>query len=201
MMRVRPEVHTKNARLLADLARKHGWPKRVADVGIYCPEACETMAFVQDLQCEVVMFEPQPEGFAALKEEFGGLANVTLHNVALVDVAGPALLHRPKDRCVGDAFIHGAVTPGHRHRDTVMVEGRWFSDYDDGSFDLVQIDVEGADWWVIKHMVSRPKILVVEWKIPKLKWANACQREINEWAKANGYTGQPFASNDRAFIR
>jgi FkbM family methyltransferase len=46
--------------------------------------------------------------------------------------------------------------------DEFTVECRKFDELDDGSIDLLSVDTEGSEWYVVKNLVSRPLIISVE---------------------------------------
>ena len=57
-----------------------------------------------------------------------------------------------------------------------------FSVLDDGEIDLLNLDCEGSEWYVLEKMKSRPRILQVE-LYPK----HGHHREISAWLEAHGY--------------
>jgi hypothetical protein len=61
-----------------------------------------------------------------------------------------------------------------------------FSEIDKGTFDLISIDIEGAEWYVIKHMISRPNIISIE--THGKFYTNPNIREIKNWMQLNNYT-------------
>ena len=45
---------------------------------------------------------------------------------------------------------------------TVKVKAKKFSSEDPGNIDLISIDIEGSEWFVIKNMISRPNVVSIE---------------------------------------
>ncbi len=48
------------------------------------------------------------------------------------------------------------------NQDTFKVKAVTFDEIDDGTIDLLSIDIEGGEWFVIKHMKSKPKVISIE---------------------------------------
>jgi FkbM family methyltransferase len=191
----RGEHHFERGVEYAKMCRKLGfWPKKVADVGVNMPSQCETVPFIA-AGCQVDLFEPQPLPAAALRKKWGHLPTVQVHEVALVDELGPREVAMvTKESQPGDAYVEGISPPnGVSCHESIFVTGHRFDEFDTGDYDFVQIDTEGSDWLVIKHMVSRPRLLVCEWK--HIVWVTPFAVEIMAWAKENGYTSKPLISD------
>jgi len=43
--------------------------------------------------------------------------------------------------------------------DQFMAKAITFDEIDEGQFDLVSVDIEGVEWYDIKHMKSRPAVI------------------------------------------
>ncbi len=152
---------------------------------------------------ECIGFEPHPEYFAAIKAAAGDRPNVHLHNVAIGDEPGKMQLslEGTSSALVGVASPfaqhHGAA----REFKTHEVEVRRISDFDTGQIDHLRIDVEGAEWSCLKHLVSRPQQLVIEMYNNLATYINPHLFEICEWAQANGYQIVSIRDGDFTFQR
>lgn len=67
----------------------------------------------------------------------------------------------------------------------IWVEGKTFDQFDDGTIDILDIDTEGAEWYVLQRMISRPRSIIIEtfWK----GYRNPFMAEIEEWMSSNMY--------------
>ena len=72
--------------------------------------------------------------------------------------------------------------------DEFTVEAVTFDRIDDGTIDLLSVDTEGSEWFVLKHMTSRPKVISIE--THGAGYLNPNIAEIEGWMRRNGY--QPF---------
>ena len=79
------------------------------------------------------------------------------------------------------------VNDGHRTEDadTLVVPAERFDSIDDGTIELLSIDIEGSEWYVIKHMKSRPVVISVETH-GKL-YINPFMQEIDTWMQVHDY--------------
>ena len=60
-----------------------------------------------------------------------------------------------------------------------------FDEIDDGTIDLLSVDVEGSEWYVIKNLVSRPAVISVE--THGALYSNPNLEKITGWMKNNDY--------------
>jgi len=95
----------------------------------------------------VYAFEPEPYNFSLLKQnvEINGLSNVIIENIAITDKHGRAILYLTDDNAGGHSlFKHGS--PLKVEVDTVSID-----EYLRGkAIDFMKIDVEGAEYLVLK---------------------------------------------------
>lgn len=122
-------------------------------------------------RCEIHAFEPDPETFAALKENVteNALADVHLHNVALCDRDGAVELFVPQG---GPGSLMMSLVPGRMAEEAtrrVVVDGRTLSSYVGGrEIDFLKMDIEGAELSVLGEMaragvLRRVREMVVEY--------------------------------------
>jgi Methyltransferase FkbM domain len=82
---------------------------------------------------------------------------------------------------------------------TFAVPCRKFSEIDDGTIDLISIDIEGSEWYVIKHMVSRPNVISIE--THGKYYTNPFIKEIESWMNQENYTIWYKDLSDTVFIK
>jgi FkbM family methyltransferase len=122
-------------------------------------------------RCEVHAFEPDPETFAALKENVAqnGLADVHLHNVALCDRNDAVELFVPSS---GRGSLMMSLVPGRTaeaETRRIVVEGRTLSTYvGEREVDFLKMDIEGAEQSVLGELaragaLRRVREMVVEY--------------------------------------
>jgi len=82
---------------------------------------------------------------------------------------------------------------------TFEVPCRVFSELDDGTIDLLSVDIEGGEWYVIKHLLSRPSVISIE--THGKYYTNPFIREINAWISTNGYRVWYKDLSDTVFVK
>src|SRR5690606_16182488 len=70
---------------------------------------------------------------------------------------------------------------------------------DDGSIDLLSIDVEGSEWFVLQSLRSRPGVITLE--THGARYRNPYITEIREWMRSNGYRLLYRTSSDSTYVR
>ncbi len=177
-------------------------PKKVCEVGVYLPEESNLIGFIND-NVDTTLIEADPDYVKAINKYFAGSSNLTVHNAAVYDYNGTVELCKRKSSTfvselksspaiVNDKYV---VDEG----DKFIAKSIKFSEIDNGDFDVLSIDIEGAEWFVIKHLVSRPLILSIEthgkyYKNPYLK-------EISNWINENGYKIWYKDKSDTVFVK
>lgn len=188
--------------------------KFVPTHAVECGVAHTTTSLLRDyvhqgLRCE--FFEPNPRLFYCLYhgydrgdfistwpgvsryphdyEGWGHLTNVKLYNVALGDFSGYSRMFEQN----ASSFMQGIQSPAktndrfnERDARAYLVRVDKFSSYDDGTIDLLIADVEGSEWFVIKHLKSRPTIICLE--THGGAYSNPHLSEIEAWMATNSYT-------------
>ena len=67
----------------------------------------------------------------------------------------------------------------------IEVECKLFSDIDKGDIDLLSIDTEGSEWYVLLTIISRPKVISIE--THGKYYINPFIKEIKNWMIENDY--------------
>jgi FkbM family methyltransferase len=163
-------------------------PAHVAEVGVYHPETSNILGFIQD-GIRADLFEPDPESLARIEFAFRGLTNVTVYPFALYFENTRIRLYRAgastfaADLPSSPALENDDYRPN--EEDAFEADARTFDQFDDGTIDLLSIDTEGCEWYVLDRLKSRPIIISVEtgWK----RYRNPHLGEIRRWMDSNGY--------------
>ena len=82
--------------------------------------------------------------------------------------------------------------------DRFVVQAVPFSSVDSGCYDLVLVDIEGAEWNVLSTMKSRPKVLCLEMRAGEYKNPNT--DKIDRWLEENHYQLWKHHNTDSIYI-
>ncbi|MFC2135952.1 FkbM family methyltransferase [Bacteroidota bacterium] len=188
--------------LYRKLFRKSFYPSHCAEVGVYHPETSNIRDYVKTgVKCTLV--EPDPKSIQLIKEHYSDLSNVELHEVALFDYNGEIeLVQRCASTFVKDLPSSPSIINDDykiSDNDKFTVECKTFDKIDDGSIDLLSVDIEGSEWFVIKHMVSRPTVISLE--THGASYINPYWNEIINWVDSNNYVIWYKTGSDTVFVQ
>lgn len=162
-------------------------PRAVAEIGVNHPEHCRLIDFIG--RCPTLLVEPLPDCAQRLRDTLP-LAEVI--EAACADSAGTLPFYHRGQTSFLIGLEHTPALDVDKHviqdQNIHQVQALTFNTIDPGNLDIVAIDTEGAEWFVIKHMISRPKLLIVETHAPSWKYINPYLTEITDWTRTNGYT-------------
>lgn len=147
------------------LKKKNYTPRHVCEVGVWHPRTSNIKYFIEK-NIKSLLIEPDPESIALIKKEWGERKNLTLKTIACTDFEGTIDLHKAGS----SSFVSSTKNSPAMVNDSfdikknisTKVDAKKFSSEDPGDIDLISIDIEGSEWFVIKHMLSRPDIISIE---------------------------------------
>lgn len=175
--------------------------KHFCEVGVYEYNYCRLIEQINSGK-QVSLFECFPRCIEDIRKHTNNKFNVTLYPVAIWDTEGEMTMTD-----VGaSAFLNGldGKTPAHKNNyahsnfGSFQVKTDVFSKYDDGTIDALFVDIEGAEWFVLKHMKSRPKIIEIETHYGN--YQNPYMAEIQAWMDANNYVLFDRTDADSIFV-
>ena len=174
----------------------------VAEVGVYLPETSNILDFILD-GVRTTLVEPDARSLRAIDKFFKGRDNITVHPVAVCDKPGKVeLLQRDASTFLKDLDASPAIVNDDyqtNEQDIFSVQAVRFDEIDDGTIDLLSIDIEGGEWFVLKHMKSRPAVLSIE--THGAMYVNPHIEKITEWVSANNYIVWFKDRSDTVFVR
>ena len=164
-------------------------PKTIFEIGVGSPYLCRT-ANMMGGDVNLKLFEPHPDTFNQLKQNYGHFKNLELYNLAIFDFDG--FLKFSKD---GDSsFVSQVLSPTkytsnltNKVCEEIYVECKSIKNFDNGNIDIALIDTEGSEWFILKEMISRPKLIVIETHNDDCGYENENIDLIFDWMSDNNY--------------
>jgi len=185
------------------MAEKNIAVGHVCEVGVFLPEMSNIIDFIVTDHVKTTLVEPDPRSIAAIREYFRDYENVTLLPYAVYDHDGELeLVQRNASTFVAELPYSPALVNDNyviRKEDTFSVSCKRFDRIDDGSIDLLSVDTEGSEWYVIKYLKSRPAVISVE--THGKSYLNPFLKEITEWMADNGYARWYMDGSDTVYYR
>ncbi|HEX2955687.1 MAG TPA: FkbM family methyltransferase [Chitinispirillaceae bacterium] len=188
--------------LYQKIQEKNIEPKHVAEVGVYYPHFSNIYGFIKD-GVRTTLVEPDPESIRQIRSHFADNKNVTLFEVAIFDHDGTVELVKKE----ASTYVKGLESSpclansvnNSKTDELVAVKAVTFNHIDDGSIELLSIDIEGGEWYVVKHMVSRPSVISIE--THGGAYVNPFIKEITEWMNTNDYSIWFKNKTDTVYIK
>lgn len=175
-------------RLYKKCKQKNYSPRHVAEVGVYLPSTSNVVDFARQ-GIRTTLVEAHPTYVAEIRTYFQDYPNVSLHPVAVADTPGQLSIVTRGASTYAKHIVHSPPVVNDAYQldqdDVITVPAERFDRIDDGSIDLLSVDIEGSEWYVIKYLKSRPVVLSVETH-GKL-YTNPFFSEISAWMRDNGY--------------
>lgn len=179
----------------------------VCEVGVYKYEESHVKNLISSSK-KIILIEANPKICEELKEKTKKDNNVFVFNYAVYKENSKKI--KLFDR-KASSYIEGLKSPtvinkGYipDEKDAFFVEAKTFDFFDDGNIDILSVDIEGAEWYVINKMISRPKIICLETHSKLYDWQtyiNPHINEINEWMKKNKYKEYTNDISDTIYIK
>jgi FkbM family methyltransferase len=174
----------------------------VCEVGVYLPQSSNILDFINE-EIKTTLVEPDPASINAIRKEFQEKKKVTLHPVAVFDYHGTVELSQK----LSSTFVSSlSASPALINEDYQVLENEKFTvdcvkfdEIDDGTIDLLSVDTEGCEWYVLKYLVSRPSIISLE--THGKFYTNGFINEINEWINLNDYKIWYKDGSDTVFVK
>lgn len=188
---------------LYNRCKKKGFnPRHVCEVGVYYPETSNILGFIKE-GIKTTLVEPLPECIELINMYFSDYHNVTLFPFAAADEGGSIDLFMHESSSFASTLESSPALKNDKFDkekgSRITVSAKRFSKIDDGTIDLISIDVEGSEWFVLKHMVSRPAVISLELK--SKHYINPFTKEIMEWLSVNNYIKWFDDRSDSVFIK
>ena len=155
-----------NTLLYNKVSSKNFFPKHVSEIGVWHPNTSNVYLYIND-GVRTTLVEPDPESIELIKHKFKDASNVTLHEAAICDFNGEVELYK-RESSTFLTTLPGSPALSNDNvdldeTDKFTAKAMLFSEIDDGTIDLISIDIEGGEWFVNKNMKSRPAVVTIRW--------------------------------------
>lgn len=161
---------------------------KIFEIGVGNPSICRT---ANEFNHQCYLFEANPQIYQQLVQSYGNRSNFHIYNIAIADYDGEIDF-----LCNGDSsFISDIKSPASRGNNEylntfkkIKVPCQKISNFENNEpIDLMLLDMEGSEWYVLKNLKGKPKIIVIEMQNEDKTYKNPFFEEILKWMKENNY--------------
>lgn len=195
-------MNTKDIKVIYKRLKSRGLKfNHVCEVGVYLPQTSNIINFIKD-GVRATLVEADPETVEKIKKYFSGYA-VHVEPVAVWDTSGTITLSKAAASTfvtqleVSPAIINDKYQVSDSN--TFEVPCKVFSEIDDGTIDLLSVDIEGGEWYVVKHLKSRPKVISIE--THGKYYVNPFIKQIEMWMQTENYKVWYKDRSDTIYIK
>ncbi len=175
--------------------------KKVCEVGVYLPEESNIIDFIEEGK-NAILVEPDPVSSLILRNFFTD-NKIVHHQIAVYKRKGKLTLTKAAASTFAVELDSSPalVNDNYRHniKNQFEVICDKFSSVDPGDIDLLSIDTEGCEWYVISTMKSSPKVISIE--THGKYYSNPFINEIQNWIKNNDYKIWYKDKSDTVYIK
>ena len=179
--------------------------KVACEIGVWKPDYLHLKDIINP-EIQFILVEANKDCCKELELRYN-LPNFKIYNFAIADQSGSIKLYNRSKEPDASAFIEGlpyspATINDHykiNEKDIKICEGITFDKIDPGNIDLLCLDIEGAEWFALKHMKSMPKIITIE--MHGVGYKNPYSKEIKDWMSKNKYEPIFYGQNDIFYLR
>jgi hypothetical protein len=151
---------------------------------------------------KATLVEANPVMVDKIKEAFKTYSKTTIYPYAVAATPGTVTLYNRG----ASTFVESVVSPAmvndqyaKLESDRFDVEAKTFDQMDDGTIDILCIDIEGAEWFVLSKLKSNPALISVE--THGKYYLNPKLAEIENWMKERGYEKWYKDKSDTVFVK
>lgn len=189
-------------RLYNKLKSKNFIPRNICEVGVFLPQESNVLGFVKD-HIPTTFIEADPDYVIKIKDFFRNYQNTTVIEAAVFDFNGTIeLCKRASSTFISQLVSSPAIVNDKysiKKEDIFEAKSILFSEVDNGNYDLISIDIEGAEWYVLKHMKSSPTVISIE--THGKYYTNPHMQDIQNWMDNNDYVLWYKDKSDSVYVK
>ena len=181
------------------------YPKNIIEIGIGDHRGIQALEFVEKTG-KLIAFEPNPEFYRSIVSQHGNNQNLTILNKGIYKEAGVKRFY-DKWACtfIEEMFdFSGAKIQDlyeKNEKDVFECYVNTIDNYDDGQVELLCMDCESCELFVLQKLISRPIIIQIETHSFYSEYKPFGIDEIYDWFYNNNYTLLAMNESDSVYIK
>jgi FkbM family methyltransferase len=147
----------------------------------------------------VIIVEPLPQCVEDIQSHTKDLPNVTIHQAAVADFNGEETMYTDDMLAsFADSVKRDDIDSIRTFNNPIKVKAIKFSEVDPGDIDVLLADCEGSEKYMLNHLLSKPKLIMVE--SAPTGFTKEKKEELDQWFEDNGYVYLEHYDNDDVFL-
>jgi len=183
-------------------------PKHIVQVGAANDtKVLEFQEFI-DLGAKVLLFEPHPEFYKILVQDFGHMENVSIFELGIYNKVGKfKMWDKWASSCLEECidvpklFTDKEKEDIRRENKFFYINCALFSGFDNGTIDLLYLDSNSCEMYCLEHMKSLPAMIVIETHYIFGGYRNPNYDKIHAWMTLHDYKLAGINESDKIFLR
>lgn len=153
------------------------------EIGVNTPEHSKALKKATDID-KVILIEANPHCYQRLVKATSGKSNVSCYNVAIVDSNETESKLKVSSKYAQTGYIHYLPSSPHKNRHEkepkkeIKVKACRFTEFTRFKPDVLYLDIEGAEWFVIKYLRHLPQVIQIEMYGSKSGYVNPYYKNI-----------------------
>jgi hypothetical protein len=160
---------------------------------------------------KALLFEPHPDFYQEICQKWDNIPGISIFDLGIHNKVGrfkfyekwaSTCLEECLESCLprSNNFKPDEIEEIKRENKHFYCNCILFDGIDDGNIDLLYLDCQGAEWYCIERMKSRPGVICVETHYIFTAYQNPYLEEITTWMDLNHYILAAANESDSIFL-
>lgn len=180
-------------------------PKKILEIGIGTTDGVQSLEFILN-GAKAKIFEPHPVFYKELATDLEHLPNLKIYNQGIYKEKGKKKFY-DKWACtfIGEMYDHSGAKIQDSYvldeKDAFECEVDTIDNYDDGDVDLLCMDCESCEWFVLEKLKSRPSVIQIETHSYYSTYHPFEFEKIKRWFQDNRYSIMATNESDCIYVK
>lgn len=180
-------------------------PKHIIEIGVGTYEGVSTINLIKN-RVTAIVFEPHPSFYKNIVEHLGNTPGLQIINKGIYKEKGAQKFYdKWASTFIGVMYDHSGAKAQDKYeideKDAFICEVDTIDNYDNGEVDLLCMDCESCEWFVLEKLISRPTIVQIETHSFYSDYQPFNIDKIRQWFEDNDYGLFALNESDSIFVK
>lgn len=197
------EIYIDDITGICDILRFY--PKHIVEIGVGMYDGISTINLIKNGSSAIV-FEPNPSFYQNIVENLGKTPDLQILNIGIYHTPGIQKFY-DKWACtfIGEMYDHSGAKIQDKYeideKDSFLCVVDTIDHHDNGKIDLLCMDCESCEWFVLEKLISRPTIIQIETHSFYSYYQPFNIDKIRQWFNDNDYGLFALNESDSVFVK